>query len=306
MRIYKKNKIKKIIVKDEINLKNLFNFIYLEKLVVSFIFLISLSIALFLNYIKPDRFFISSDITTSTLSNKDFELTDINRAKHFRYKYAFLNFVVNEYSHLKLSKKSPFILEDLIINNFLQISNNKLFKINFLNKNKYPQEILNKNFSEEKLLDLNIYNKSPYVFVIEIENSENINYAKKILNNYILELFQKTKEITNEDLELILSVIEKSNSIFKNIPSIMNSDNQTMIDQLRDNIQIFKEEKLANSIFWYSQSNIKVTKADKKNLVSLIKSQLIALFIVIIYLLIVYNFEFYKTVKKNKSRKLNS
>ena len=258
--------LKKNFVKSyELNLAELPKIILLNRSVFILIFLSLLVTSVLYNYLASPKFRVSIDLKQKTkklILNSDF--------KFFAADYILRKYQIND--------KSPTI-KAIILNNFKKTT-------------KFQKKTQKKNYFKQKETPTNFKIKFINDFQLYLETS-NIDEGKIFLINYVNELMLETKKLSEGDLKNLIREIKIINELENNAnPNIdkleilsLNISKEIMIESLElsnlDKIEVFN---LRNPIF------------------NIIKSQIFALFLSILYILtyVLINPNL-KKLKKNKS-----
>lgn len=274
----------------EIDLEILLKIFWYEKLKVILIVLTSISIAIGYNYLKPQKFKITLNLQKKT----SFSLN----------KYTILNYIINT-SNFKGEK--PFVFEEIIFKNLHNQINKKLSSNSDLKKNKIILKKL-KNFSAKKqqeIFDDFKYIKRKNKYSISLKHS-NEREGKIFLNYFILEIFEKIKNSTIQDLNIYLDKHEKI-YLFKK------EKFNTKMDLIRNNdlpyLEIYREELLnyletirkddVGNWFSYDEKKIYSNRLDNFKINTII-GILIGFLFSLIYVISFTKYKFIKPTKKIK------
>lgn len=250
----------KILNGDEIDLINLFKFILRNKLGVILIFLLSFIATFTFNLYSNSKYRISIE-----LNNVNSKLLD---------NYIFFNAYI-----ISAKKNDRYAINNILFRNFEYISSNEEDMVLFLKNNDLDEGEINLKFLKKS-------NTQYKLFLYHINSAE----GSKILTNFVNYVVIKSKNNTINDLRKIVKELKKMN--------IYNPENFDLNRAFYNYINLFEKEDV-RELFSLSSSKIVVTNSKTVSF-SLLISIIIGIAAVIIYLIIISQFETQRNSKKMK------
>ena len=244
-------KTNKILNGDEIDLTNLFKFIWKNRLSVILIFLLSFAITF------TYKFYSNSKYKISIILNKgDTKLLE---------KYIFYDAVI-----ISSKKSDRYTINNILFSNFENISKSEQDILFFLKNN---------NFKEDKI-DIKFLKKSKTKYELFLYHINPIE-GSKILKGFVNHVILKSKNNTINTLRITVNELEKMN--------FTNLKNFDLKRELFNYINLFEKEDISEW-FSLSSSKISVSNSKTVSLFLFI-SIIIGIVAVIIYLIVINHFE---------------